>query len=160
MNRRLKINQAYVQKPWRRQLQLLGLFLAGLILFALIAGINLSVNARAATIGRQIQFDRVEIEKLENEIIKKQSLLAELTSTEEMEKRALEMGFRPATSDEILYLVVEGYYGRRPVILAYEGKSFIPTSNPTLSAEFTQSLFEWIFEITSFPQIPIGRSDP
>jgi hypothetical protein len=126
----------------------------------LIAGVNLSVNAKAATLGRQIQYEHKRIQNLENKIADKESLLAALTSAEVMERRAQEMGFRRATSDEIMYLVVDGYKGRRPAVLASENKAFVPVSNSTLSPAFTQSLFDWIFEKVSLPVMSIGKELP
>jgi hypothetical protein len=160
MERIKKINQAYIQKPWRIQLQRLGLFLAVLVFCGLIAGVYLSVNAKAATVGRQIQFAHAEIRKLENEIVDQQALLAELTSTSQMEQRALEMGFRRATSGEIIYLKVDGYSGRTPVVLASETKNFVPATNPNLSPEFNQSLFDWIIEKVSLPLFWFENSQP
>ena len=88
MDRAIKFTQAYYQTPWRKQLQRIGLFLAFLVVCALVAGVYLSVNSRAAGIGRQIQYDRELIDKLEKQIADQQSQLAILTSAAEMEKRA------------------------------------------------------------------------
>jgi cell division protein FtsL len=144
MDSLIKNNQAFFETPWRKQLQRVGLFLVALVLFAIIAGIYLSVNAKAATIGRQIQNDRLQISELENEIADYQSQLAILTSATEMEKRAGALGFRQASTDEILYLVIEGYYGRQPAVLASDAKSFITVTSPTLSPEYTMSLVDWL----------------
>jgi len=149
----IKNHQAFFETPWRKQLQRIGLFLVALVLFALIAGIYLSVNAKAATIGRQIQNDRIRINQLENEIADQQSQLAILTSATEMEKRAKALGFYQASSDEILYLGIEGYQGRTPAVFASEAKTFITASAPTLSPEYTMSLLDWLqsnFSFSSF----------
>jgi len=160
MDRSRKINQAYAQKPWRRQLQQVGFFLAVLVLIVLIAGVNLRVNAEAAAVGRQIQLARNKVEELENEIIDKQSLIAELTSIAVMDHRAQELGFRRATSDEIIYLVVEGYGGRSPAVLASDGNSFVLTSTTQLPLEYTQTLFELFLENFSFARSIFGNQAP
>ena len=146
MEQTRKIDHAFVQKPWRRQLQQVGLFLACLVFIVLIAGVNLRVNAEAATIGRQIQMARVTVEDLENEIINQQALIAELTSASAMKQRALDLGFRQATSDEINYMVIEGYYGRSPAVLASDGNIFLQSSTSQLPPEYTQTLFELLLE--------------
>ncbi len=160
MEQTRKIDHAYAQKPWRRQLQQVGLFLAFLVFLVLIAGVNLRVNAEAATIGRQIQQSRVTIEELENEIINQQALIAELTSTTVMNQRAQALGFRQATSDEIIYLVVEGYNGRSPAVLASDGKVFLQTSTTQLPPEYTQTLFDLLLENLSFAKSIFGTNAP
>lgn len=153
MDRVIKINQAYSLTPWRKQLQWIGLFLSVLVIFAVIAGVYLNVNAKAATIGRQIQNDRNRINELENSIADQESQLASVTSISAMEERALTLGFRYANSDEILYLPVEGYNGRPPAVLASETREFVPSRTPTLSPAFTQSLLEWIRERVKLPSV-------
>jgi hypothetical protein len=154
MDRVLKINQAYSLTPWRKQLQSIGLFLAVLVAFALIAGIYLNVNARAATIGRQIQNHRNRIDELEKGIASKQSQLAILTSAAVMEQRAISMGFHRAQSDDILYIVVDEYGGRETAVLAPETKTFTPSQlQPRISSAFTQSLLDWIRQELLLPRV-------
>ena len=160
MEQTRKIDHAYVQKPWRRQLQQVGLFLAFLVFLVLIAGVNLRVNAEAATIGRQIQLARVTIEELENEIINQQALIAELTSASVLNQRALDLGFRQARSDEITYLVVEGYPGRSPAVLASDGKVFIQASAAQLPTEYTQTLWELLSDKFPFVKFLLGTNVP
>ncbi|MCJ7703153.1 MAG: hypothetical protein MUO62_16345 [Anaerolineales bacterium] len=160
MDKVLKINQAYSLTPWRKQYQLIGLFLVVLVVFGLIAGVYLNVNARAATIGRQIQNDRNRIDELENSIADHQSQLAILTSASVMEIRARAMGFREANADEIIYIVVEGYNGRQPVAIASEARTFTAASIPMLSPAFTLSLFDWVQQELSLPEVTIRRTTP
>jgi len=160
MNRVIKINQAYSLTPWRKQLQFIGLFLVVLVVFGLIAGVYLNVNARAASIGRQIQNYHLRIDELEQAIADQQSQLALLTSASEMEKRALDLGFRQATTEEILYLVVDGYTSRRPVVLASESTMVPAVTTPVLSPAFNQSLLEWVAQELSIPPLVFGRSIP
>ncbi len=159
MNPLSRITQAYSQTPWRKQLQGIGTFLAVLVVCALVTGIYLNVTARAATIGRQIQMDRHEVASLELDIADKQSKLAYLTSAVEMERRASEMSFRPATSDEILYILVPGYEERPQVILASSPQFYVAVE-PTLSPAFTQSLLDWIRQSVALPAASIGNTKP
>jgi len=159
MNHLSRITQAYPQTPWRKQLQGIGTFLAVLVVCALITGIYLNVTSRAATIGRQIQIDRHKIISLELDIADKQSQLAYLTSAVEMERRASEMGFRPSTSDEILYILVPGYEERPRAVLASSPQSFVAIA-PRLSPAFTQSLLDWIRQEVALPAASIGNIKP
>src|SRR3990170_1760727 len=105
MNSVRHITQAYSQAPWRKQLQLIGLFLLILIIGALIAGIYLNVSARAAVVGRTIQGMRAEIERIKRENADLETKRAFITSNEQMEKRAQGLGFRPlAEDDQVLYI--------------------------------------------------------
>ena len=160
MDRKQNKDQAYVQKPGRRQLQRVGLFFAAMIFLGLIAGINLRINAEAATTGRQIQQARGKVKELENDITDQQALLAELTSASAMEIRAGKLGFQKATSDEITYIVVDGYDGRNPVRLASDGRRFVQTSISQLPPEFTQTLFDLFLEKWSDIQSFVGNRKP
>jgi cell division protein FtsL len=159
MNQVQKITQAYSLTPWRKQVQGIGLFLAILVVCALTAGIYLNVTARAATVGRQIQRLRNQIEEVEQNIADKESKLASLTSAVEMERRAQELGFRPARFDEIVYIEVPGYTGRHSVTLASPPQNFAPVS-PALSPAFTQSLLDWIGEKIFMPPVKAGNDLP
>ena len=159
MNHLSRITQAYSQTPWRKQLQGIGAFLAVLVLCALVTGIYLNVTARAATIGRQIQMDRHKVISLEMDIADKHSQLAYLTSAVEMERRASEMGFRPATADEIMYILVPGYEERPRAVFASSTQSFVAVA-PTLSPAFTQSLLDWIRQEVALPAAYIGNIKP
>lgn len=160
MDRIVKINQAYSLTPWRKQLQLIGLFLVVLVGFGLIAGVYLNVTARAATVGRQIQNYHNRIDELEFLIADLQSQLAFLTSASEMDQRAQAMGFRRASTEETIYLMVEGYTGRSPAVLASESVTYMTGSVPVLSQAFSQSLLDWIFQGLSRKPFFLGRTAP
>ena len=134
--------QTYSQAPWRKQVQFIVLFSLVLVVIALVAGIYLNVSARAAAVGREIQFMQRRIDELDREIEDLQSQLAFAMSSDEMEKRAEEMGFRPVPADAIVYLPVQGYVNRQPVVLApYSGRS-VP-SVWVMPPTYTESLFDW-----------------
>lgn len=142
--------QAYQQAPWRKQLQIIGLFSLILVFAALIAGVYLNVTARAATVGRRILDMQVEIRENRQRNADLETQLALITSASFMEKRAEDLGYRPASSEEFLYVVVPGYVGRQPAVLAPPPGPVVASSH-TLPAEFTQSLIDWIWEITLKP---------
>ena len=140
-----QLTQAYSQAPWRKQLQILGLFLLFLVLAALVAGIYLNVTARAATYGREILIMQNDIQDLNLVNADLETKLALVNSAAAMYKRALDMGFEPINRDEVTYLVVPGYIPRQQAVIA-------PPPNPTvvvaasLPADYTESLFDWLQE--------------
>lgn len=151
-----RLSQAYSQTPWRRQLQLIGLFLLVLILGAMVAGIYLNVTARAATIGRSIQALRADSQVVERQNEDLRTQLALITSNSEMEKRAQAMGFRPVKmDDEVIYLVIPGYYGRSPTVLAQPPAAAAVSTTIQLSQEYTRSLFDWFVERVLKPAAPL-----
>jgi cell division protein FtsL len=140
-----RIMQAYSQAPWRRQLQMVGLFLVSLALVALLAGIYLNVSARAATVGREIQFMQAEITGMQRQIADLESQLAALTSSGALAERAAELGLQAADPTQILYVVVPGYAPRRSADLAPPAGPPV-ASQPGISHEFSQSLLDWMGE--------------
>ena len=141
----MNFTQAYSVAPWRKQIQVIGLFCLVLVFIALVAGIYLSVTARAATIGREIQSMQRDITTLERDTADLQARLANLSSAGEMERRALSLGFQPVNPEETLYLKVPGYGGRQPVVLA-TGEVPQVVGAPALPAEYTESLLEWLYK--------------
>ena len=143
MERVQKVAQAYSQTPWRKQMQMLGLFAACLVFIALIAGIYLNVTARAAITGREIQDLQSNLITLQQEISDLRAKLAFLTSASEMEKRARTSGYQPLAADQAQYFFVPEYPGRQPVILAaYSTPSLVGAR--VIPAEYTESLLDWI----------------
>jgi cell division protein FtsL len=143
MERVYGLTQAYSQAPWRKQLQLVGFFLVVLVFFALVAGIYLSVTARATSVGREIQGMQDEIDQLEQQNADLQSQLAFLTSSSVMEKRAQSLGFTLIGMDDPVYIKVSGYQSRQPVTLAPDPAPIVSAA-PMVPPEFTESLFQWL----------------
>lgn len=138
-----KYSQSYSQAPWRKQLQFIGLFSLVLVFAALVAGIFLNISARAAAVGRNIQYMQDRIETLDREIEDLQAQLALVRSVEVMERRARDMGFSPVQGEQIVYLKVQGYVEPRPVVLApYQGRA-VPGA-PVMPSSYTESLFTWL----------------
>ncbi len=137
------LTQAYSQAPWRKQLKFIGLFLLLVVFVALIAGIYLDVTARAATIGREILIMKKEIDGLELVVSDLETQLAFMTSSKEMEKRAIGLGFQPVEIDQALYIVVDGYPSDEYVNLAPPPET-VKTVAANLPPDFTESLFDWL----------------
>ena len=154
MYRVQNITQAYSQAPWRKQLQWIGLFMLGLILIAMVAGIYLSVSAQASTAGREIQIMYAEMEEIRRNIEDMESQIAFLTSNSEMETRAEELGFTQVSSEEIFYILVPGY--SKPDQVEIAGSPGVP--HPvvlTVAEEYTQSLVDWLSERVFYPASPL-----
>lgn len=154
-----QIRQAYLQAPWRRQLQIALTFLLVVISVAIVAYIYLNVTTRAAAVGREIQYMQVQmsgyhglteqdmgsmpIEELKQNIADLEAELGRLTSFQVMDERAGELGLEPAKPEQIVYLVVPGYQEQLPAIMAPASEPVI-VSAAGISPDFRESLIDWI----------------
>ena len=143
-----QIIHAYKQAPWRVQRQWIGAFLLVVIGAAMIAALYLDVTARAAMAGREIQELRLEITAIQRENADLETQLADLTSTAVMQRRALELGYRPVQPGELDYVAVPGFVAPEPAILL-AAEDTTPRAQ-TLPSEYTQSLLEWFDERIKF----------
>lgn len=164
--------QAYSQAPWRSQTQLMGFFLLGVVVTALVSFIYLNTTAQAATYGRQIQdmqvniyypqteiSDQVEqeltqpetlgqeedksIEELRIEIANLEATLASLTSQAVIDNWAAENDMRPNDPANTMFLSVAGYSGMEVVNLAPPPRLERVTTS-SLPAVYKQSLIDWL----------------
>ncbi|NMC11785.1 MAG: hypothetical protein GYA34_02760 [Chloroflexi bacterium] len=135
--------QAYFQTPWRKQIQIVGVFLLCLLIPTLIASIYLNVTVRAAASGREILLMQDEIEAYELENADLRTQLGIITSAAEMEKRAEELGFKRIQQDEALFLVVPGYTARQSVNLA-PPPNISKKITIAMPPDFSQSLIDLI----------------
>jgi hypothetical protein len=143
-----RIIHAYRQAPWRIQRQWVGAFLLLVIGAAMIAALYLDVTARAAVAGREIQELRFELIAIERTNADLETRLAKLTSSAEMERRALSLGYRPVQPGELDYVPVPGFITPEPEILLAAQDVTIP--EPSLPYEYSQSLLEWLDEQVRF----------
>jgi len=132
---------AYKQAPWRVQRQYVGAFLLVMIGLSMIAALYLLVTARAAATGREIQELRLKIITVQRGNADLETQLAKLTSASVMQKRALDLGYRPVKPGEMDYIFVPGFVAPEPEILrtAIDVSQF-PQAIPN---EYTLSLVEW-----------------
>jgi cell division protein FtsB len=143
-----QIIHAHKQAPWRVQRQWIAAFLLVLIGGAMIAALYLDVTARAAVAGRDIQELRAQITTIQRENADLETQLADLTSTAVMERRAIELGYRPVQPGDLDYVAVPGFTKPEPEILM-AAEDTTPHVN-TQPAEYTQSLLEWFDERIRF----------
>ena len=139
-----QIIHAYKQAPWRVQRQYVGAFLLAVIGMAMIAALYLDVTARAAVAGREIQELRFNTTTIQRANADLETQLAKMTSTTEMERRALELGYRPVKPGELDYVPVPGFAAPEPAILL--AADDITPRSQALPIEYTQSLIEWVDE--------------
>ena len=143
-----QIIHAYKQAPWRVQRQWVGVFLLAVIGVAMVAALYLDVTARTAVTGREIQELRVQIITVQRENADLETRLADLTSTAAMQRRALELGYRPVQPGELDYVAVPGFVPPEPAILL-AAIDATPQADG-LPVEYTQSLLEWFDDRIKF----------
>lgn len=136
-----QIIHAYKQAPWRVQRQYVGAFLLVVIVSAMVAALYLQVTAGAARAGREIQEMRFEITAIQRANADLETQLANLTSTAEMQRRAIEMGYRPVKPGELDYVAVPGFVAPEPAILL--AAEDVTDYSQSLPSAYTQSLIEW-----------------
>lgn len=144
---------AYRMSPWRVQRQWIVTFLLAVITLAMVAALYLDVTAQAAITGRRIQDMTYQMSVIQQVNGDLETRLASLTSASVMEQRALDLGYRPVTTDEVEYLVVPGYVPSQPEILSAAPKP--PVSLAGNPSEYTQSLLDWFDQ--AFQQFGAGR---
>lgn len=149
MNTTNRLNHAYAQAPWRVQRQWVSIFLLIVLGFAMIATLYLMVTSQAAIVGREIQDLRLAMVVTENTNADLQTELAQLTSSEETKRRALELGFQPVKPEEVEYLYVPGYVAPKAAALASAPE--LQPSAPSTPPEYTQSLLDWLDERLQAP---------
>ena len=144
MNQGQKLIQAYKNTPWRRQLQVIGLYTAVVIFLAIVAGVYLNVTALAAIYGRDIQEYRRQTLKIEQDIQDIQSELALHAAVLGMAQKAEDMNFVSVNPNNATYLKVPGYKEDQPIELAPEIHPLEDILQNQLPLEYTESLFDWI----------------
>lgn len=80
-----------------------------IILAALLGAIYLNQASKIAAIGRRVQIEQADLDDIKRVNSELERLIAEAQGLERLHAEALEMGFHPATQDEIEYLVVPDY---------------------------------------------------
>jgi hypothetical protein len=136
--------QAFQQAPWRVQIQKIGLILSALAIFALIAGVYLSITARTYSAGVIVQDDEETIKYLKKDIENLKTIYATYSSDLIMEKRAQELGFQQPDPATFKYVVVPGYQGRQLGILKSMPQT--PEQLILIRPEYKRSLWEWMFQ--------------
>lgn len=135
---------AYKVAPWRIQRQWIGSALLAVVALAMVATLYLIVTSRAAIAGREIQDLTYSITVSQQVSGDLQMQLASLTSANAMQRRAIELGFRPMQPEEVEYLVVPGY--AEPEAFVLSTTQNLQLSALTIAPEYNQSLLDWMDE--------------
>lgn len=143
--KKLKFSQAFKQAPWRSQIQFVGLFLLGLVVVLLVAGVYLSISGQAAEAGLETYNLNYERRTLERNIADYKAQLALISSSAVMETRAKSMGFEVANPDNVIYVSVPGYTGRQTAILA-PPPGITEAQSAVVKTEYRESLWDWLFQ--------------
>ena len=140
-----QIVQKVRQAHWRVQRQWIGLFLLGLVAVSMVAAIYLNITVRATVAGREVQLLRPTLISDQRKNSDLETKLAGLTSVESMQKRAEDLGYRPATPDEITYVFISGYTPKSAVDMSQPtAVPQVQSQTPEIRPEYTESLFDWI----------------
>jgi hypothetical protein len=135
---------AYKIAPWRIQRQWIGNASLVVVALSMIAALYLYITSQAAIAGREIQDLTSAITAGQHTIADLQTQLAGLTSTSNMQERALELGYAPIESATIEYIIVAGYVPSLPDILTVAPLPGLQA--PTIPPEYNQSLLDWMNE--------------
>jgi len=137
-------NRRIQQAPWRTRRQKAGAVMLAIVGTSMIAALYLSVASRSTLVAREIQTleNKISLGKQENANLK--TKLARLLSHEAISVRSDTLDFQVASAEETHYIIVPGYSGKEPITLATNED--LSTRNISLSAKYSQSLFEW-FEL-------------
>jgi hypothetical protein len=157
-----RLVQAYRQAPWRLQTQRGVLLLIVAILGASVLWVMVSVTVQAAAAGLKIQEMEDEQDRLQREIAGLRTQIGMQTSSDQMQKRAEGLGFKPVDPADVTYVVIPGYQGREPEIQAPPPGS--SAQQPLVKPAYTQSLWEWLLEgilaLSEPANAPVGGSPP
>jgi len=137
--------QAHHQAPWRLQVQSLGVIMLIAVSLVLVAAVYLSISLQAGKAGVEVQQQSWTKSELIRRIDDYRAQLADLTANSNMEKRAAEIGFRQVSPEDIEYILIPGYPGRQPAILAPQPGSVLPNTS-IIKPTYRQSLWEWLFQ--------------
>lgn len=133
--------RAFKQAPWRTQTQAMAAWSIILLIIAVMGGLYLSVAARAATAGRDLQnaeARKAELTLQNNEL---RATLAQLRSVTLLYNRARDLGFAPARPEQIEYLAVPNYPQPAPVAAPAPAAEAAPlTLSQWLAQTFRQLL--------------------
>ena len=137
------LTHAYRQAPWRLQTQRLMIMLIIAILGASVLWIMLSVTVEAGVAGLEIQSMENEQHKLRRKIASQRTEYAILTSADRMTRQAEAMGFEVIQPENISYIVVPAYTGRKS-LLTISPSNQLQESHFLIKPAYTQSLSEWL----------------
>jgi hypothetical protein len=150
---RAKRTHAARQAAWRLQVRWTGKTMLLAIVFLVVSGVYLAVNARLARAGREVltlEERRSELLRVTSEL---GSELATRTAPETMMAKAGALGFHAAGPDDVLFLRIDGYVppvefvAPRPPATDDDGQAM-------LSPAYTETLGDWLMRWVGSSESP------
>lgn len=139
------LRHAMDRSGWQPQSQVTALVVLGVMITLIFGGVYLSQVASFATTTREIEVLLSERDRLEFTNEQLRAEIANLQTVPRLLARAQELGFRPATSQDIEYYVIDGYNPDRAqtvVVPRLEDEEFqaAPRYDATFSGWLQQNL--------------------
>jgi hypothetical protein len=91
---------------------------------------------------------RFEVTAIQRSNADLETKLANMTSSAEMERRAIELGYRPVQPGELDYIAVPGFAAPEPELLRIAQDA--TAHQQSLPYEYSQSLIEWFDDWIKF----------
>jgi hypothetical protein len=107
------VQHALERSGWRPRRQVAWLVILGVVITLIFGGAYLTQIANFATINREIEALIEQRDRLERENESHRADIAQFQTVPRLLQRAQALGFRPATSADIEYIVVNGYNPNR-----------------------------------------------
>ncbi len=114
-----------------------------LIAILVVGGMYLAVNSRLAQTGQRVLVLQDQIADLQRRNAELTATFASLTTPDLMWERALELGFHPATAEEVEYIIIENYVPPETFIAPLPPSSG-KTHHRGLSPAYTETLGDWL----------------
>jgi hypothetical protein len=131
------VQHALERSGWRPQRQVAWLVILGTVITLVFGGAYLTQIANYATINREIEGLIEQRDRLERENEAYRADIAQLQTVPLLLQRAETMGFRPATSVDIEYMVVNGYNPNREETVVTAALDDTATVAPLYDATFS-----------------------
>ena len=114
-----------------------------IVIAAVMLVLYLIISSRVVFMGRQLQQAKSDIDQLVYLSVNYQNKIDRLSRFELMEKRAVELGFRPPYPGEVFYVPVAGLETKQEVVVVFQEESSSTIINVDLPT-YHQSLIEWV----------------
>lgn len=153
------------QAPWRTQTQGTSLVMAAVVMVAVIGALYLAQSSRTAAAGRHVQELEAQRQLLVQENAQLGAEIAALRSVPRLIREAEAMGYHPAQSGEVEYLVVRGVAQPEEDIIAEAQKSeeseqpaeTVPQYDETLEGWLSARFAEFSVQFAAFWETTFSR---
>lgn len=149
------VRHALDQGGWQPQRQVAWLAVLSIIIGLIFSGVYLSQIANYATTNREIEALIEQRDRLERENEAYRASIAGLQTVPRLLERAEQLGYSPASAENIEYLLVDGYNPNRgdilePLELAQETVEQAPVYDETFSGWLQQQWDSLVYQFQAF----------